>query len=145
LLVWPRYSILGGDRKHEEIDESSPFLVEAIHDSRLRNFLLALDFFVSIFSSSSDDVADGPTGETKLRHSEGSPRESLLSELRDGRSILRSETTVTLSRLRLPVGSRPLILDAGASPSDVWEALSIPVFLQDNWCTGYVLVARKPT
>lgn len=56
----------------------------------------------------------------------GSPRQSLFSQLRKGRSVLRSETTVALSRLRLPVGSRSLILDAGGPTADVWEALAVP-------------------
>lgn len=54
-----------------------------------------------------------------------SPQTSILTELRKNHSILRSETTVMFSRLRLSLPSSPVILDAGGPTNGVWEAMSL--------------------
>lgn len=53
---------------------------------------------------------------------------SSLTELRKGYSILRSETTVALSRLSFPAWEQPAVLDAGGPTGAVWEAMAIPGF-----------------
>ena len=55
-------------------------------------------------------------------------RVSSFSELSSGHSILRSETTVALSRLHFPAWDRPCVLDAGGPTARVWDAMAIPGF-----------------
>ena len=55
-------------------------------------------------------------------------RVSSFTELRWGHSILRSETTVALSRLHFSAWDRPCVVDAGAPTGRVWDAMAIPGF-----------------
>jgi SAM-dependent methyltransferase len=53
------------------------------------------------------------------------PRTSVFAELRKNHSVLRSETAVALSRLRLFLPGSPTILDAGGPTANIWEMMSV--------------------
>jgi SAM-dependent methyltransferase len=55
----------------------------------------------------------------------GVPRTKLWTELRRGHSLLRAETAVTLSRLRLPDAREWRVLDAGGPTADLLHLLAI--------------------
>jgi SAM-dependent methyltransferase len=80
---------------------------------------------VSMDPNETVPTRERPVAAAGVGYDWGPARSSVFAELRKNQSVLRSETAVTLSRLRLSFPSPTSILDAGGPTGNIWKAMSI--------------------